>query len=67
MNRKNVLDYERTATDLLLKLNGIVIAKRGRPGSQQAGKWIVLEPGYEVIDGRDGASISVRQHGVRIH
>ena len=61
------LDYERTANDLFLKLNGQIIAKRGQPRSSHAGKWISLEPGYEVIDSQDGSSILIRLLGVRVH
>ncbi|NOJ40912.1 hypothetical protein HCN58_15090 [Bradyrhizobium sp. WSM 1791] len=67
MTSRGKLEYEGTETDLFLKFNGVVIAKRGQPGSQQAGKWIVLEPGYEVIDGGDGNSILIRQQGARVH
>jgi hypothetical protein len=34
--------------DLFMLLDGVTIAKRGRPGTPQAGQWISLEPGYTV-------------------
>lgn len=66
MGKRSKLDFERTSTDLFLKLDGIVIAKRGQPGSAHAKSWIPLEPGYEVIDAQDG-DILVRCSAVRVH
>lgn len=34
--------------DLYVELNGVKIAKRGRPGTPQAGTWVATEPGYAV-------------------
>jgi hypothetical protein len=34
--------------DLLMLLDGVKIAKRGRPGTRQAGQWVSLKPGYTV-------------------
>jgi hypothetical protein len=34
--------------DLLMLLDGVKIAKRGRPGTPQARQWVSLEPGYTV-------------------
>jgi hypothetical protein len=31
--------------------DGVRIAKRGEPGTPQAGTWVSLEPGYEVTGG----------------
>jgi hypothetical protein len=67
MTKKSKLNYERTPGDLLLKLEGVAIAKRGQPNSDQAGTWIALEPGYEIIDSLDGDSILINQYGVRVH
>jgi hypothetical protein len=35
-----------TESDLFVEFAGIRIAKRGRPGTAQAGTWISLEPGF---------------------
>lgn len=36
--------------DIFVEVNGVKIAKRGRPGTAQAGAWISLEPGWTVSD-----------------
>ena len=60
------ISYVRTPHDLLLTLDGVAIATRGQPTSEQAGMWIPLEPGYEIIDSSDG-NILIRRYGVRSH
>jgi hypothetical protein len=45
--------------------DGVKIAKRGRPGTSQAGQWVSLEPGYVVLDSADGSEIVIEQRGVR--
>jgi hypothetical protein len=42
------------------------IAKRGRPGTPQAGTWISLEPGWRVTGGPDEIMIE-RDDDVRVH
>jgi hypothetical protein len=34
--------------DLCMILDGVKIAKRGGPGTQQAKQWVSLEPGYTI-------------------
>jgi hypothetical protein len=58
--RKPALDYERTETDFYLLLDGVRIAKRGRPGTPQAKTWIPLKPGYEFHDTPDLSEIWIR-------
>ena len=36
--------------DIFIEVNGAKIAKRGKPGTPQAGTWISLEPGWTVSD-----------------
>jgi hypothetical protein len=33
-------------------IDGIKIARRGYPGTPQAGTWVSLEPGWRVLDGK---------------
>jgi hypothetical protein len=42
--------------ELFLVVHGERIAKRGRPGTPQAGKWVVIVPGWDVkqIGGKGG-------------
>ena len=42
---------EGTGKNIYQVLDGVRIAKLGKPGTPQAGKWIPLEPGYEVFEG----------------
>ena len=52
--------------NLLVVVDGLNVAKRGLPGSPQAGTWVPLEPGWEVLDSRDGKEIHVRHNGVTV-
>jgi hypothetical protein len=49
--------------DLFLEVDGLRIAKRGRPGTPQAGTWITLEPGWEVHNDDDLRKIAVKYSG----
>jgi hypothetical protein len=39
--------------DMFVMVDGVKIAKRGRPGTPQAKTWISLEPGWSVLDCRE--------------
>ena len=54
-------------SDIFVVAGGVKIAKRGRPGSAQAGTWISLEPGWSVLDGPHGNYVEVTHEGVRVH
>lgn len=45
-----LLEMETTLTDLFLYLDGVKIASRGHPDTPQAGKWVPLSEGWEIID-----------------
>ena len=53
--------------DLFVVVDGIRIAQRGHPGTPQAATWISLEPGWEVLDGKDLRSILIRHNDVNVH
>ena len=38
-------------TGVFVVFEGVRIAKRGEPGTPQAGTWVSLEPCYEVVGG----------------
>jgi hypothetical protein len=57
---------ESDGTDIFVVVDGQRIAKRGRPGTPQAGTWISLEPGWRVTGGPDEIMIE-RDDGVRVH
>jgi hypothetical protein len=52
-------------------LDGVRIAKRGKPDTPQARTWISIEPGYVVRDGRKGPGkrqeLLIEYQGVRLH
>jgi hypothetical protein len=49
--------------DIFVIIDGVKIAKRGRPGSSQARAWVSLEPGWKVT-GTD--QIDIEWSGVRV-
>ena len=61
------LVMQSDGTDLFLRLDGKIIAKRGHPGTLHAKQWIPLEPGVVVLDAPDMSSITVEYSGVRVH
>jgi hypothetical protein len=65
MKKKADLVMEFDGTDMLLRLDGRPIAKRGR--GEHARQWIPLEPGVVVRDGPDMSYIEVEINGVAIH
>ena len=52
---------------LTLHLGDKAIAKRGAPGSKDAGKWVPLEPGYVVRDDPASGELVVEFNNVRVH
>jgi len=42
------------------------VAKRGHPGTPQAGTWVSLEPGYEVFTNADISELTVKYKGVTV-
>jgi hypothetical protein len=50
--------------DLFVTLGGVKIAKRGQPGTPQAGQWVSIEPGFAVYDAP--GEIVVELSGVRL-
>jgi hypothetical protein len=51
--------------DLFMILDGVKIAKRGRPGTPQAKHWVSLEPGYTVH--MTETETVIEYNGVRLH
>ena len=48
--------------DTFVVFDGIKIAKRGDPESPQARTWVIIEPGYEIIDDEARGRFSVLRH-----
>ena len=51
--------------DIFVVIDGVRIARRGRPGTPQARTWVSLEPGWQVLDGE--GSIIITYDGVTVH
>jgi hypothetical protein len=61
------LVMQSDGTDLFLRLDGKIFAKRGHPRTLHARQWIPLEPGVVVLDTPDMSSITVEYVGGRVH
>ena len=57
---------ERDAHDMFVVFDGKRIAKRGRPGTPQAGTWVSLEPGYRVYM-ENSKTLCVEYDNVSVH
>jgi hypothetical protein len=42
------VSIESDGEDMYVVADGVRVARRGRPGTLQAGTWIMLEPGWTV-------------------
>ena len=57
---------ESDGHDLFVVFDGKRIAKRGKPGTLQAGTWVSLEPGYVVMT-MDRKTLYVEYKDARVH
>jgi hypothetical protein len=65
--KKAPLVIEGDGNDIFVVFNGQKIAKRGRPGTPHAGRWVSLEPGFTVVSPPDLSKIVIEHNGVRVH
>jgi hypothetical protein len=56
---------ESDGPDLFVVFDGMRIAKRAKPGTLQAGTWVLLEPGYVVT--MDRKTLYVEYKDARVH
>jgi hypothetical protein len=61
------LTIRNDGEDTFIVADGVTIAKRGRPGTAQAGTWISLEPGWTVSFNDDQSQLLVKYEDVRLH
>lgn len=61
----HVLELLDTGKNLFLLFDGVKIAKRGKPGTRHAKKWVPLLPGWEINDVQEGGQdgIEVKRDG----
>jgi hypothetical protein len=65
MAERPIVRVESEGQDLFVIADGVKIAKRGHPGTPQAGQWVSLEPGWQVRNRRN--AIEIMHEGVRVH
>jgi hypothetical protein len=56
-----------SAADMFVVVDGVKIARRGYLGTSQAGTWVSLEPGWEVVDDGRRNTIAIKHNGVSVH
>jgi hypothetical protein len=49
----SMVEITKIGDDVFVLLDDIKIAKRGKDGTSQADSWVVLEPGFSVVDSAD--------------
>jgi hypothetical protein len=64
--RRPTVEIQSDGKELFVVADGEKIAKRGKPGTPQAGTWVSLEPGWTVTD-LPGGAIEVAHNAVRVH
>jgi hypothetical protein len=53
--------------ELFVVVDGVTIAKRGKPGSSHAGRRLAIEPGWSIVELEGGNRLQVSYNGARIH
>jgi hypothetical protein len=57
----------KDGNNFFVEVDGVRIAQRGFPNSPQAGTWVSLEPGWEVVDGEGQKIVAITYHGASVH
>jgi hypothetical protein len=52
MAKPEDISLVKNGKDFFVVIDGVRIARRGYPGTPQAGTWVSIEPGWEVVGGR---------------
>jgi hypothetical protein len=58
------VSIKRFGSDIIVVVDGVVVARRGHLNTPQAGTWVSVEPGWEVLDSDEG--ILIRHNGVMV-
>ena len=73
MTQAHMADFEEevtivvTDTDVFVVVGDVKIARRGYPGTPQAGTWVSLEPGWEVVGPEGLERIGISYKGAKVH
>jgi hypothetical protein len=67
--KKVEVEFAEAGNEIVVVVDGLRIAKRGRPGTPHAKTWVLLEPGWTVRGVWEGGeyAIEIEHNGVRIH
>jgi hypothetical protein len=61
------VQIKSTDSDIFVYVDGLRVAKRGRPNTPQAKTWVSIEPGWEVVGGgEESKTIAIRYKGTTI-
>jgi hypothetical protein len=53
------IEVEEHCSDTFVIVNGVAIARRGRPDTSEAGIWVPLEPGWTVTSSEDLSRVEI--------
>ena len=54
------VEIEDDGLDMFVIVNGVTIARRGRPGTTEADSWVSLEPEWTVTSSEDERRLEIR-------
>ena len=57
----------KDGNNFFVVVDGVRIAQRGFPNSPQAGTWVSIEPGWEVVGSEDPDTIAIRYNRANVH
>jgi hypothetical protein len=57
----------KDGSKFFVEVDGVRIAQRGFPNSPQAGTWVSIEPGWEVVGSEDPDTIAIRYNRANVH
>jgi hypothetical protein len=67
MSKKPACGIFSDDTDIFIQVDGVNVAKRGKPGTPQAKTWISLEPGWAVTSNANMSELEVSFIGTPIN
>jgi hypothetical protein len=67
MTDEPICELHNDGENTFVLVDGVKIAKRGRPDTAHAMTWIMLESGWIVRDLHHGTALEVRFEGAQIH
>jgi hypothetical protein len=65
--QQSMVKMTKIRDDIFVFLDDMKIPKRGEDGTPQADSWVVLEPGFSVVDSADLTKLDDRFHETGSH